>query len=384
MSYYNHNVTLNQGFAPYLLTDMAGVALKDTSKTMDNHGYLTYLLSQDRPEILNLVNGNGHAKAVQVKKKKRLTASHVRDSISCDYTSNNPYTEFNVNVSSTASIGMSLDDRLLYQYNDEMSRQVTIPGSTPSTSVSMELFEIILSGVNAINEKVNLDLFTAAVAEFGINIATGNNAAKTINLNKDTNINPLNNGEIEIMSDFRLNRMSGRPQIIGDGLWNNYTMSQASAGLNQAGVDSRLRANQFDFYYEPNASTVMGANQIMVLENNAVQLVESLRYRGRGGNRPNGNAQGTIMLPVKTWGANSQEIMRDISYDWQLIYADCDKEFTDTYSGDPVILSQGWNMVISKESGIVTIPDDAYSPEDPLAGVRGSLRYAVTNDCETC
>ena len=81
MSYYNHNVTLNQGFAPYLLTDMAGVALKDTSKTMDNHGYLTYLLSQDRPEILNLVNGNGHAKAVQVKKKKRLTASHVRDSI---------------------------------------------------------------------------------------------------------------------------------------------------------------------------------------------------------------------------------------------------------------------------------------------------------------
>jgi len=73
-----------------------------------------------------------------------------------------------------------------------------------------------------------------------------------------------------------------------------------------------------------------------------------------------------------------------ILFDVQLRYNDCATVFTDAYYGTQTTLQKGYNLIISKTSGLFTIPKDAYRGTDRLVGNRGTLLYEIENVCDNC
>ena len=388
MAYPDGTITTGLGFAPYILADMAAVARQnDPQSKMDHHGFSGLLATQARPEVVKLVKGAGNFQTASIKYKQRLTATNVSSGAgSCDVTSVNPYREADVKITSTRSAAVYIEDQLLSQYQTEMQTQTALPGAKPGTSVSRELFSLFMTLVNAINGVVEDDLLTAAVPLIGVNRVTGNNNTKTINLNKDANTNDLSTGETDLMVDWQLNLNKGRPQMVGSGNMHAYALNQhIKNAANQSGIDTRLAAAMFDFYLAPTASTILGANQCIAYSPDSIQMVEALQNTGQfAGVKPGASSFGTIQLPIVTIGMNGTPIASTMGYDWQLKYEDCEKEFTDGYSGNTVLLQRGWNLIVTKRTGLFAIPTDAYSPADPMAGNRGSYRYTFTNDCDSC
>ena len=68
--------------------------------------------------------------------------------------------------------------------------------------------------------------------------------------------------------------------------------------------------------------------------------------------------------------------------DVQFKFNDCEADYE--VDGQTETLQKGWNMILSLNFGLWTIPSTAYRAEDPLFGNRGSLLYSVTNDCDSC
>lgn len=322
---------------------------------------------------------NGHYKTVKVKKRKRYTVEQTETTPSCDVTNVPAYTDDTVSVANYRQIAIHIEDELIASYDEASSRQVPIIG----TSVSSEFIEELMNASNALLTGINQDLLTLAAAAVGVNRRTATTTAETINISKNIDTLSLTDGLTQILSDFRLNNMAGRPIVVGGGLFNNFMMQQASklGGLN--GFDTRIQAAGLDFFYDNDVADIIDTNNILVYEKNAVQLVEYLKYRGFKAGQKGTSVFGIAPLPFYTTTASGGMQLLPINVDLQLKYNDCEAEF-DTGGYGTTTLQKGWNMIVSKNYGLWTIPSTAYQAADPLSGNRGSLLYDITNDCDTC
>lgn len=363
---------LYKGFAPYLLKSAREAYLSASPQDkVEEAGYLSLLKSQNpRIEVLKLNTEAGHKKTVQVKAKRRLNAAHTDNSKSCDVTLTNPYYEKSVELSSVRQVAIYLEDETLAKYTEDASKNIPVGDS----KVANEMYDNIRLAANAIVEGLNQDLFTQAVAAIGVNKVTGSNASQTVNFPLNTTNNDLTAGMNKILADYKRNSFSGRPQMIGDGLMHNFMLQQSSKSSDQSGLDTKIQARMADFFYDPNTTSILGNNQFIVYEPDAVGLVEYLEYKGfKGGVKPGASIFGTIMLPFGNSGMT-------IEIDWQLKYYDCPTTLTDSYYGTTLNLEKGFNMILSKQVGLWTVPNDGYrNGTDPLFGNRGSLRFTATN-----
>jgi hypothetical protein len=358
-------VTLGQGFRPYLLAalkDITGNAAYPGYK-LDPHGFLNLLQSQAKPNVLKLNTAGGHKNTVQVKYKQRLTKDFTDTAKSCDNTVVIPTAEVPVDLSVTRQVAIYVEDETIAKFMDDASRSVAI--GQPATEAA-----------NAILDGVNDDLLTLAVANIGFNRVTGSAAAKTVNFPLNTTNLPLNAGLTEVLSDYKINGGMGRPQIIGSGLMHNFMLQQGSKSADQSGFDTKIQAAGVDFYHDLSATTILGSNQVIAYEPNAVQLVEYLEYTGFKAGFPGaGNSIfGTMALPMQV-GLETLPV----EFDWQLRYSDCQQTLTDAYYGTSLTLQKGWNFIISKQCGLFTVPSGAYRATDAMKGNRGSYRYTITN-----
>lgn len=366
------SLSLYQGFAPYLLKSAKeAYASSNPQDKIEEVGFLSLLKSQNpRMEVLKLNTEAGHKKSVQVKAKRRFNVAHTDTSKSCDVTLQNPYYEKSVDLSSTRQIAVYLQDETLAKYMEDASKGVPVGDS----KVAQELYDDVKSAANALIEGLNQDLLTLAVAAIGVNKVSGSSSSTTVNFPLNTTNNDLTSGMTKILSDYKRNNFSGKPQIIGDGLMHNFMLQQAAKLGDQSGLDTRIQAAKADFFYDPYATTAIGSNQFIVYEPDAVGLVEYMEYKGfKGGVKPGASIFGTILLPMGTSGMT-------IELDWQLRYSDCATTLTDSYYGTSISLEKGFNMILSKQAGLWTIPNDAYrNGTDAYYGNRGSLRYTATN-----
>jgi len=369
------SVTLGQGFRPYLLraaNSIFGDAAYPGYK-LDPQGFLNLLQSQNKPQVLTLNNAAGHRNTVQVSYKQRFTKDFTDTSKSCDVTSVLARQEASVDLSSTRQIAIYLADETVAQFEDEASRTVAV--GQPAGEIAAELLDNILHAANAILQGVNDDLLTLAVAAIGKNRVTGSAASKTVNFPLNTTNLPLNAGMNEILSDYKINGGKGRPQIIGSGLLHNFMLMQGAKSFDQSGLDTKIQAAGADFYHDLSAANILGSNQVITYEPNAVLIVEYMEYTGfKAGVKPGASVFGTIALPM----AVGMEVV-PVMFDWQLKYSDCPVSLTDQYYGTTLNLQKGYNFILSKQCGLFTIPADAYRGTDPLSGNRGSLRYTITN-----
>jgi hypothetical protein len=365
---------LYKGFAPYLLklSKEAYMSANPQDK-VEEVGFAAMLKSQSpRMEVLRLNTESGHKKSVQVKAKKRFNVAHTDTAKSCETTLTQTYYEKSVELSSTRQIALYMEDERLAKFLEDASSTVAI--GQPSGSVSKEFYDDIKTAASAIVEGVNRDLFTVGVSNIGINKVTGSAASTTVNLTLDTNSTPLTAGLTKVLADYKRNSFSGRPQIVGDGLFYNFMLQQAAKSPDQSGFDTRIQAAGVDFFYDPYAPTALGSDQVIIYEPGAVGLVEYMEYKGfKAGAKPGASIFGTILLPVGMSGLTME-------FDWQLRYFDCPTTLTDSYYGTETTYEKGYHFILSKQCGLFTIGDDAYrNGTDTMYGNRGSLRYTFTN-----
>lgn len=369
------------GFAPYILQDIANIAKSATPQNkIEMPGFLQSLLTAHSYGQSNIKYDlmNGHFNAVQVKKKQRYTSGQTTTSPSCDVTNVNGYTEDSVSVANYRQIAVHIEDEVIAAYEKAASNPMAIGSALVVEEFATELLLMaqgLMSGVNT-------DLLTLAYSQIGTNRRTGLNTASTINIGKDTNFNSLTDGATQILSDYKLNNMSGRPIAIGGGLFNNYIMQQAAKQAAQNGIDTRTQAGGFDFFYDNDVASVGDINDLLIYEKDSVQLITYLKYQGFKRRNTGENIFDNIKLPYTTMTANGGIQVAALPVDVHFKFNACDEDFT--VDGQSSSLKKGWNMILSSNFGLWTIPSDAYRMGDVLDGNRGSLLYNVTNDCDSC
>lgn len=370
-------VTLGQGFAPYLLADIrAAIGDKACPEIkIENIGFTNFLMSQDRPEVLRINNGD-QKRTVQIKYHQRLIPGMTSTADSCTVTNVIPYLESSVNLSVFRQIALFLDDAFIQNYTADCLKFKE--EGQPRTKIQDEMLKVVAAGCNAIMESTNQDLI--ALLNFGTNRLTNSNAASPINFTQNTTNLPLNDGYTSVLSQFKQNLMYGTPEIVGNGFWLNYFMQQVAKGNAQNGLDTKIESMNSKFYFDFDSITSWGNNQALVAQKNAVQLVEFFNYDPasfRSGPRPGASQFGVITLPFFT----TENEVKMVKFDFQLRYEDCPgNTYTDEYYGTPLTLSRGFNLIISKTSGLFQVPANAYRNADSMFGNNGTLRFTATNN----
>lgn len=373
-------VTLNLGYRPYLLTHLKYILQDNTPQyKVEPVGFLNLLSSQSKPKILRLDNSAGHQNVVQIHYKQRYTVDFTDTVASCDQLLEQARREMPIDLTSYRQIAIHIDDELIARYEDDASNMMRL--GTPPTPVMNEFIDEIMNAASAILEGVNLDLMTTAVAGIGVNRRTGLNTATALNINADGNTLRLNDGLTQILSDYKINGGRGVPQVYGSGLFFNFMLQQASkTGYNGTGFDTSVQAAGLKFFHDLQAAAILGANEIVVCQPDSLQWVEYMQYTGfKAGQKPGASQFFTLPLPMQI----GTEVI-PVEFDVQLRYDDCPATYTDAYYGTSISVDKGYNLIISKKSGLFMIPADAYRATDPLTGNRGTLRYQITNSCDAC
>jgi hypothetical protein len=367
------------GLAPYLLNDLKSlVGTSYPAQKVDLKGMLGMLTSGPGANPIQTNTLAGHKREVRFWYRQRNTRPQTDTAASCDQVLTPARKEYTVSVANTRQIAWHLPDELVAQYMEEASQRVNIPGG-PINGASAEMFDIIMSGANGILAGVNQDLL--GLITWGKNKVSGSNAAVTLNISADTNVQKLTTGMPKLMGDYKKNNLSGTPNIVGAGLFYSWMLAQGYKGIDQSGVNSAAAAGMVNFFADQDFADTVGADHIGVFEPGSIQLVEYLEYTGfKAGQKPGASEFGVIALPAMA----SDGTLLPVKFDWQLKYIDCPTTLTDAYSGSSSTYQKGWSFIMKKDFGLFQIPSDSYRQEDVNYSVNGSLRYNVTNACDTC
>lgn len=368
------------GFAPYLLNDLRSVAGAATPATkVDLHGFLKFLYTGAGASPIQTSTLEGHKKEVRIHYRQRNTKAQTDTSASCDNVLTPARIETTVSVGNTRQIAWHLPHALVAQYLEEASSRTNLPGSNPMTGVSKEMVEIVYAGANGILKAMNDDVL--GIVSWGYNSAAASAAAVTLNLPKDKNIQDLTVGMIKLLSDYHLNGLTGRPQIVGSGLMYSYMLSQPMmASPDTFGFNSAIATANADFWADQDFNTVIGSNKFGVIEPGAIQLVEYIENLGFQAGRLANSQFGVMPIPVVDPLGNAIPVM----FDFQLKEIDCPTTLTDAYTGQTATYTKGYSLILKKEFGLFQIPADAYRHEDVQRSVNGSLLYTASNACDVC
>lgn len=359
------------GYCEALLMHLKSVNPQNYPGTKVTPGGMVQMLQQTPTNRINETFMNGHKRQGRVKYKVRSVISQVSTSRSCDYNIVPVYKETTADVNQFVQLGIRIDDITIRQYCEDASR--TVQAGTPPTTLMAEHLDSILHIFNGLIEKMDTVLLTAMVANFGINVRTGNNATAAINISKDLQIQSLTQGLVQILADYQDNELAGTPNVVGSGLFRNFHMLQQFKQMDFSGINTQAQMNQFNFFYDRKASTIMGTNQIAVVAPGSVQMIEWMQNVGAFAGDKGSSFFGTLTDPY--FG---------IRWDYQFKYVDCPTTYTNAYSGATATIDRGWLLLISKNYDMFVTPSDAYDGADVLHGVNGLLRYTISNACETC
>lgn len=349
-------------------------------------GFLNALLQNTtKPQAVAVDQGNGHRKQVRVKFLTRATAANTSTTDDCVLDAVPAYDEQLVDVNGFRKIAIYVKDEDIKKYCSDASTLVDSNGQlingAQGTSFMKDHLNKLLAQMNGLYSAIDQDLVSAQAAAFGANVNTGDNAAKNINISKDTHIQSLADGIVEILKDYAENEGCDTPFIVGNGLFHAYVMQQMAVKFgNQQGIQTSAWNDAYKFYYDPNTIAAWGANQIGVFQPNSTQLIEYNQYAGSFAGHHGTSDFGTLIDPY-TGCMNAGEA-RMMKFDVQLKYFDC--PFDALVGGSPMTLPRGYALIVSKSFQLLNIPADAYSSGDRLFENNGTLRYEITNDCDTC
>ena len=372
------------GLAPYLLNDMKTLAGSSYAGTkVDLKGVLAMLVAGPGAQPIQANTLSGNKKEIRYWYRQRAVKAFAKNTASsstsyCGSLLTPARLETTINVGNTREIAYHLSDELVASYTEEAAQRMASPGIPITGGATAEMMDIIMSAANGILGAINTDLL--GLLTWGKNKVTGNANATTLNIGTVIT-NTLTAGMPKLIGDYKQNNLSGMPNVVGSGLFLNYMLTQPYKGLDSGGFNSQLATGLVNFFPDQDFATTVGTDNIGVFEPGSIQLVEYLEYTGfKAGQKPGASEFGVIALPAVAADGS----LLPVKFDWQLKYIDCPTTLTDAYSGSSSTYQKGWSFIMKKDFGLFQIPSDSYRQEDPNYGVNGSLRYNVTNACDTC
>jgi hypothetical protein len=365
------------GFCPALLRHIEDIADGNApGRKMHVAGFMAALFCCQNSSVspINDEFDGAHVRPLTVAYRQRPTSAHVQDEDNCEINRIPAYAEWTLPAMGFKSTSFYLPDSTVQQYCVDAS--VQRPVGQPPTRVMEEIYGIILEHANLLMSEINKDLVLDMATQFGENVTTGSATGKVININRDGDQFILDNGIVDIMRDLQENEICGEPCIVGGGLWASYSIAQAAACCNAAGLNVG-QLSMPKYFFDKNPQTYWGDNTVALLAPGSVKFIGRNAYSGSFAGEKGGSFFTTLPFPVAEFGCNMDECLRDLVFDLQLRYIDCPE--TIEVNGTPTLVNRGWQGILSKRYALWVQPTNAYATGDELEGTNGTLKYFITN-----
>ncbi len=344
-------------------------------------GFMQYLLENNKPNIISTAkdDGSGYMRDVKIRFRTRGVPGKSVTEDNCTVQVKPAFQELTVPATSFRAFGLVFEDDEIARF--EADAMAMVGAGKPMTSLMKDIYEAIIEQANGFFADINNDLLALQAANFGRNVVTGLNTAKVVNFPLSTATNPLNTGMTVIMSDAMDNevRLQGA-SIVGSGLINQYYLQQVAKSADQSGLNTAQLALP-KFYYDHYAQAGFGANQFALLEKDAVQFVNTCRFRGAKAGQKGSDYFMTLFLPLTD--SLGQGNLGGFEFDVQLTYRTCPQEVQigayEVGVNEPVLMGRGWNVILSCAYQTVNIPSTSYGATDRLYLNNGTFRYTATN-----
>lgn len=340
------------------MDEVAGMAAGMSKRTKT--GFLDSLLSPLNKDSnrIQIDQMNGKRRKVDVRYLPRVATDDVMTTAPADCTT-------------TAERGYIEDqaDITLYAGYDEIIAEDYIARICEGQTEHMQ--KIINSAFNAILEKIEIQLITAANASFGTNIATGSSAVKTLQI-----LDATDDEKILLAKWFELidtdledyNKFNSAPIIVGQGVMSRFNKQQGFGCCNDLGRDMGVLTSEagYSFFKSQLMDATLGSNECIVYEPGALEFLQYLKYRDHAQDiiNANGGAYGSFeTIDGKIRGVIADPIT-GLQLDFKLIPNDCFDEYY---------------MRIETEFDLYSLPTDQYDAADALSGSNGLLNYKFTN-----
>ena len=344
-------------------------------------GYMQYLLGNSSPKVISDAkdDGSGYIRNVILRFMQRGKAGESVTVDDCSIQSKAAYLDYTVPATNFRAYGIVFEDDLIAQYEKDALAVLNI--GNPSTPIMKEVWDVIISKANGLFTDINNDLLAIQAANFGKNIVTGLNTAKTVNFPLNSTNNDLSTGMTSVMADAMTNEMRlAGSSIVGSGIILNYSLQQRAKSADQAGVNTSLLQIP-DFKYDPYAQTAWGANDFALFEKDAVQFVNVCRFRGMKAGLRGTSYFFTLKLPVMD--SVGQGSYAAFEFDVQITYRECPEEVQvgtyDVTTNPPVLMGRGWNVILMSSYQQVNIPTNSYAVGDRMYGNNGTYLFNATN-----
>lgn len=341
-------------------------------------GFLQYLLDNNKPDIISMSkdDGTGYLRDVKIRYRTRGVPGRSVTVDDCSVQVRPSHLEYTVPQTSYRALGVTFEDDLIARFEVDALKQVALGNASTMTPVMKDIYEGIIEQANTLFADINNDLLAVQSASFGKNVVNGLNTAKTINFALNGTNNALNSGMTEVMSDAMANeiRLPGA-SIVGSGLVNNYYLQQIAKSADQAGLNTSQLALP-KFYFDQYAQAAWSPNNFGLFERDAVQFVNTCRFRGAKSGMKGADYFTTMRLPITD--SLGQGNLGAFEFDVQLAYRTCPSEVA-IAGAAPVLMGRGWNIILSASYQSVNIPSNSYAVGDRLNLVNGTFRYVATN-----
>ncbi|MBX7227834.1 MAG: hypothetical protein K1X55_17495 [Chitinophagales bacterium] len=372
---------------------MSAVSQYNPERKLQPLGFLQMILStmEGRAELKPINNDlydQGHERDLKVYYRKRPTKSEVRTTESgCDVASPRAREEFNLPALDHAEVSFWMPDALIRQYEKDASQNIVINQQTGrvdqfkgQTAVMKEVYDNLFMYAGVLLAKINEMLVADMATQFGVNVTTGNNAAKPLSFQIGTVA--LQDALVQLLSDFRENEMD-MVSICGNGAFANWDVIRDiySTFPNLQGVNMQAMSGKLPkVWYDKDTAGIWGANQVGVFEKGSIELLTRNKYIGNFKSRLGTSSFFTMAMPVNEL-AVPQQFLDRMLLDVQIKEVDCPTEIT--IDGTPTTVTEGIIIFLKKKFKLFVAPD-MYDATDSLAGSNGTLRYELTGCTEGC
>jgi hypothetical protein len=299
----------------------------------------------------------GLDRTIKVRAVKRGIESDVSTVNSCETTITPVFAEHEITATQYNQIGIFIDEATMRTFEEQAATGFQVGGVT----VPSILYEMILTKVNGLIQKIDRTILTAIEAGKGVNAVTGSDAAQTVNFSSTLTDD---DGYVKLLTDAQTNEVNGDLILIGSGVLNNFDILNK---LKTSADDNGFSAVNYGVYNDPKAASVWGANEFFAIQKGSIGMADWQKNGGAYAGERGGSFYFTVPVPVML--ANGE--LSSLVFDAQLKYVDCP-----TYDeSNQLIADRGWILILSKSYGVYTAPKTLYAATDPLVNVNGIFHY---------
>ncbi len=366
-------VQLNAVCPALLLSYKEANSVNNIAQLVDPVGFLDGLhdpanIAATKQEVLGLDGERGHVKQVRIWRKQRQVVDDTATTKSCPGagTEKTPFEDV-ITPSYYREITIKVSESAIRKLCDQYSTLKIVPGANISDvngasklQLMAEIWDEIGIDFNAIRRAINIDLLTAASANYGKWV--GGASSKTFPVYRSVDAaagsvgSPVLDGFNKFVQEIKRSTYNGKPIVVGEGLFDLANMSLQFGCCNNGGTDfGKMNENAiYSFYRDVDIVTGTGsADGIFAFMPGAVQFVSYNEYVGSFA-RPIGTvARGTIPDPFTP----------GLTYDMRVFVDEC---------------GENYSIVLGLHFDLYAAPNNLFKTGDRLVGVNGFFKALAT------